>query len=39
MQTTDKIKLAAVSITALTLISTVIYCVLTIGTVDYLTLI
>ena len=39
MQTIDKIKLAAVSLTVLTLISTVIYCVLTIGTIDYLTLI
>jgi hypothetical protein len=39
MQTSDKIKLAAVSLTALTMISTVIYFVITIGTNDYLTLI
>lgn len=39
MQKSDKIKLAAVSITALTMISTVIYFVITIGTNDYLTLI
>ena len=38
MQTSDKIKLAAVSLAALTMISTVIYFVITIGINDYLTL-
>jgi len=38
MLLSDKIKLIAVSLTALTLILSVVYCTLTIGTIDYLTL-